>query len=205
MFGRLIIGIPIGAVVTLGLFFLMKFLIEPKDKYDEEAIESVTIDLTRAKRDETSDPNRKLDRPDDQETPPEPPKIDPQMDKAPKVEGMRASMPGLNVDLSGGLNLGGVMDGDVQPIVRVPPQYPPRAAQQGLEGYVVVEFTIDLDGSVKNPKVVESSSSVFESSAMRTVLRWKYRPQIVDGQPRVRHGVRTRIEFKLEGDGRGRR
>lgn len=204
MLGRLIVGIPIAGVVTLALFFLMQYLIEPKGDLVPETEEAVSIELTRAKKKEESESNRELDRPDEQEEPPEPPKIDPQMDQAPKIEGMGARMPGLNVDMSGNFNLGGVLDGDVQPIVRVPPQYPPRAAQRGLEGYVVVEFTIDTDGSVRDPKVVESSSSIFERSALRTVLRWKYRPQIVDGEPRVRPGVRTRIEFQLE-EGNGRR
>ncbi|MFP3943317.1 MAG: energy transducer TonB [Alphaproteobacteria bacterium] len=198
MLGRLIVGIPIAAVVTLGLFFLMQYLIEPKGDITPEEIESVSIDITRAQRKEESESDRELDRPDEQEEPPEPPKIDPQMDQAPDIEGMGASMPNLNPDLSGGLNLGGVLDGDVQPIVRVPPQYPPRALQRGLEGYVVVRFTIDTDGSVKDPEVVESTNSVFNRAALRAVQRWKYRPQIVDGEPRVRPGVTTKIEFTLD-------
>lgn len=202
MLGRFIIGVPIAAVVTLGLFFLMQYLISPDEDLTPDVVESVSIDITRAKRDESSETNRELDRPDDQEEPPEPPKIDPQMDQAPRIEGMGARMPGLNVDLSGGLSLGGVLDGDVQPIVRVPPQYPPSAAQRGLEGFVLVEFTIDTDGSVRDPKVRESSNSVFERPALRAIVRWKYRPQIVDGEPRVRRFCCTRIEFKLEGNGR---
>lgn len=202
--GRFMIGAICAAGVTIGLFLLMAFLIRPS-KVEQEAIEAVSIDLGRPKRDESSEADRELQRPDEQEKPPEPPKIDPQLDQAPRIEGMGATMPGLNVDLSGGLSLGGVLDGDVQPIVRVPPQYPPSAAQRGLEGYVLVEFTIDVDGSVRDPKVVSSSHSVFESAALRTIVRWKYRPQIVNGEPRVRPGVRTRIEFKLEDDnGRGR-
>lgn len=201
---RWIIGVPIAAAVTLALFFLMKFLIMPEGGIEQKVEDSLKFDIKRVKREETS-PESELKRPDDTAPPPEPPKIDPKLDTRPNIRGLKVTVPVLNPNLKGGIKLGGVLDGDVQPIVRVPPQYPPRMAQRGIEGYVIVQFTIDLDGSVRDPKVVESSNSGFNSSALRTVLRWKYRPQIVDGEPKVRPGVRTRIEFKLEDNGRGGR
>ncbi len=199
---RIIIGVPVAAIVTIGLFMLMKSLIIP-EKIDQEVIEEAPpIELTRVKRDEEIQANdRELQRPEQQDEPPPPPPPAPQQTTRPNVGGGSLGLPKPDVGLSG---LSGVTinERDPQPIVRIPPQFPRRAAQRGQEGYVVVEFTIAADGSVKNPVVVESSSSVFEREAIRAIQRWKYRPQIRDGQPADRDGVRVRLDFQLEGDGR---
>src|SRR5690606_29076029 len=44
------------------------------------------------------------------------------------------------------------------PLVKVAPTYPPEAAAAGLEGYVIVEFTVNEEGSVEDLFIVESSS-----------------------------------------------
>ena len=199
MLGRLIVGIPIAAVVTLSLFFLMQYLIEPGDKQEQEKIQTVNIELLRAERDEESR-RRELARPDEHEQPPEPPKIDPKMDRAPRIEGMGASMPGLNVDLSGGMTMGGVLDGDVQPIVRVPPQYPPSAAQRGLEGYVIVEYTVTRTGSVSDIVVIESSSEVFERPVLEAVAAYRTVYETPKAVWLDSRGVRIEIDWQATDD-----
>ncbi len=201
---RLIIGGPLAALVTVALFMLMKSLIIP-DKIELEAVEEAPpIELTRTQRDEEirSD-DRELRRPQQQDEPPPPPPPAPQQTTRPDVGGGSLGLPSPDVAVGG---LGGVTinERDPQPIVRIPPQFPRRAAQRGQEGYVVVEFTIAADGSVKDPVVVEASSSVFEREAIRAILRWKYRPQIRDGRAADRAGVRVRLDFQLEDTGRRR-
>src|SRR5690606_20820240 len=44
----------------------------------------------------------------------------------------------------------GVSDGEYLPIVKVAPIYPARALTRGLEGYVIVEFTVTRAGTVKD-------------------------------------------------------
>ncbi len=51
-------------------------------------------------------------------------------------------------------------DSDIIPLVRVLPQYPPQAMSRGIEGWVIVEFTISAAGTVKDPVVLESDPSV---------------------------------------------
>ena len=41
-------------------------------------------------------------------------------------------------------------DRDVIPLVRINPDYPPRALSRGLEGWVQVQFTITATGTVKD-------------------------------------------------------
>ncbi|WP_299595044.1 energy transducer TonB [uncultured Microbulbifer sp.] len=89
------------------------------------------------------------------------------------------------------------------PIYKPAPRYPRRALAKGLEGYVVVEFTISKNGSVKDPRVVGgydfsgAPTEVFNQSALNAVERFKYRPTVVEGKPVEKHGVRNRITFKM--------
>lgn len=198
---RFFVSILLGVVVTVGLFLLMQRLIEPDNILPEDTADAPPIEIIRAQRDEeVNQRDRELQRPQEQEDPPPPPPPAATTSR-PDVSGQRIGLPNARVDL-GNLGDAVVLDRDPQPIVRIPPQYPRRAAQRGQEGFVVVEFTIATDGSVKDPRVVESSSSVFESAAIAAVRRWKYNPQIVNGEPVERPGLRVTIDFQLEGDGR---
>jgi protein TonB len=89
-------------------------------------------------------------------------------------------------------------DGEYLPIVKVAPVFPVLAASRGLEGYVVLEYTITPTGSVQDVVVVESSNGIFEESAIHAVSRFKYKPRIVEGQPVHVHRVRTKVNFKFE-------
>ncbi|MEX2961731.1 TonB family protein [Microbulbifer sp. TYP-18] len=92
---------------------------------------------------------------------------------------------------------------DPLPVFKPAPRYPSIALRRGLEGYVVVEFSIGTAGNVLNPRVVGGYDSagnvtdVFNRAALAAVARFKYQPQLEDGEPTVRHGVRNRIRFTL--------
>ena len=88
---------------------------------------------------------------------------------------------------------------DYLPLVKVAPQYPKRAIARGIEGYVVLSFTVTKTGSVEDPVVVEASPpGMFERSAIQAALKFKYKPKIVDGEPISTSGVRHRISFEIE-------
>jgi protein TonB len=88
-------------------------------------------------------------------------------------------------------------EGDVIPIVRIDPQWPREALLEGTSGWVEVEFTILPDGSVADPEVLQSDPPrLFDRNALRAILRWKFKPRIVDGQPVERRAVQ-RIDFML--------
>ena len=91
-----------------------------------------------------------------------------------------------------------IAEGDYLPIVRVAPVYPARALSRGLEGYVAMQFTVTTTGTVKDPVVLFSTSSLFERAATRAVLKFKYKPRVVDGMPVEVPGVKTRITFQIE-------
>ena len=89
---------------------------------------------------------------------------------------------------------------DIQPIVRVAPRYPLRAAENGTEGWILLEFTVNATGAVENPVVLESDPpNTFNEAATRAVLRWKYKPIVVDGKP-VAWKTQVVLTFELEKD-----
>jgi protein TonB len=96
-----------------------------------------------------------------------------------------------------GLSLSAGSDTDVIPLVRIPPEYPPRALSRELEGWVRVRFTITETGTVKDAIVVESSSSVFDDAALRAIARWRYNPKVENGVAVERVGVETILDFQL--------
>ncbi len=87
-----------------------------------------------------------------------------------------------------------------QPIVSSMPQYPPRAADRGLEGQCIVEFEIDYGGNVADPRIHECTpSGVFERTSLRAASRLRFVPLIVDGQPAETRNARYRYVFALDG------
>lgn len=57
------------------------------------------------------------------------------------------------------------------------PAYPPAALRSGDSGEVVVEFTVNPDGSVSNPRVVRANPPrVFDRAALNAVRNWRFQP-----------------------------
>jgi len=92
---------------------------------------------------------------------------------------------------------------DPLPFFKPAPNYPRAALRRGIEGYVVVEFTITKNGSVRDVRTVAGYDSagnptdIFNRSAEAAAARFKYQPQLDDGVPVERHGVRNRITYKM--------
>ena len=64
---------------------------------------------------------------------------------------------------------------------------------------MVVEFTIDTQGKVKSPKVVDSTpKGVFEDAALNAVKRFRFKPRTLAGTPIEVQGIRNRIRFSLK-------
>lgn len=200
MIGRYVFAIIVGTMVTLSLLFVMHLLIE----YGESALSSPKdrhmLEFVRVKRNENV--NTEDITPEKPPKPPEvPPEVPPQdMDTVdPNAPTVNIPAPQVSTDTNiggpGGMN---IAEGDYLPIVRVAPVYPARALSRGVEGYVDMGFTVTTTGTVKDPAVLFSTSSLFDRAATRAVLKFKYKPRVVDGQPVEVPNVKTRITFKIE-------
>ena len=87
---------------------------------------------------------------------------------------------------------------EMLPIVRVEPVYPARALSRGVEGYVDMSFTVTTTGTVKDPVVAYSTNSLFDRAATRAVLKFKYKPRVIDGVAVDVPNVTERITFRIE-------
>lgn len=93
-----------------------------------------------------------------------------------------------------------IADGDAVPLVRVPPRYPERALARGLEGRVLVGFTVDRAGNVREARVLAAEPpNVFDRAALEAVSQWKYNPRVVHGRPTERKDMKIALPFRLEG------
>jgi len=186
--------------VTFGLFYLMQSLIGVEGQLDDSATVKV-VDFVRVKRSEEVK-KKEREPPKKEEIDDTPPPPDFAMDNNTSLDGAGIGI-GAAVDTSMALDTGGGFsmasaDGDAVPMVRVPPQYPERALQRGIEGRVLIEFTISRSGSVKDPKVIAAEpNSIFNKAALKAVKQWKYNPKIVNGKAVEQPGVRIAIPFRL--------
>lgn len=65
----------------------------------------------------------------------------------------------------------------VSPIERIEPKYPLQAAEDGIEGSVVLKFDISPVGDVKNVSVMQAEpKKVFDKVAKIALRQWKYAP-----------------------------
>ena len=66
-------------------------------------------------------------------------------------------------------------------ISSVLPVYPDFARQRGIDGNVVIQATIEANGTVGATKVLSGPQSLRES-AVHALRQWKYEPAKIDGQ-----------------------
>lgn len=200
MIGRYIFSIFVGSFITLSLIFVMHLLIEHAEDAISKEGTKFQLDFVRVKKNETL--NTEDYTPEKPAKPPElPPEVPPQ-----DLDSVDPNAPTISIpapDVSASIDIGGpggmnIAEGDYLPIVRVAPVYPARALSRGVEGYVDMSFTVTTTGTVRDPIVTFSTSSLFDRAATRAVLKFKYKPRVVDGVPVDVVGVTTRIRFQLE-------
>ena len=88
---------------------------------------------------------------------------------------------------------------DILPMKIVSPVYPRRAQERGIEGYAIVAFTVQQDGSVADVEIVEErpERAGFGKSAREAAYKYKYKPMTVDGKPAIAKCVPYTIIFEM--------
>jgi len=196
---RLLVVSLVAAAITFSLFWVMQALIGVAGEM-LEGKSNLVVDFVRLKRD--SEPEtKKREVPD--RTPPEQPPPPPEIDFSQNLDpdaAVSEIVPVVDTSLqlaADDLGAGG-SDRDIVPLVRVEPQYPARAKQRGVEGWVELMFTITATGRVADVVVTQSHpGTIFDSAAVKAVRRWKYNPKVENGVAVDRSGVRIRLTFTL--------
>lgn len=192
-------------VITVGLFLGMESLIAMADADLRGKNSGRIADFVRLRRD-TSVQNERRQLPERRQpkAPTPPPMQMPEYSSggvavAAPVETIAAPRVTHAVRLAGGPSaVGAPSDTMKTPLVRVEPQYPPRAAERGVEGWVEVGFTVTADGGTTDVRVIAADPpGVFNRAAIKAVRRWKYKPEVVDGKAVPTPGQRVRFELEL--------
>lgn len=80
----------------------------------------------------------------------------------------------------------------------ITPDYPAAALREGVEGYVIVTFTVTEEGVVEDVAVRESSApGVFDGEAQRAATRLRFEPRLIDGEPVAVEDVEYRFDWSL--------
>jgi len=200
---RWIIGVPVAAFVTIGLFVLMMTLIAEEFKPQEKSatssfeINPTVEDIKVIKRETKVQQVKKVI------TPPPPPQIERQQASKPqeRIASLEGAIPEFEAPKIDRQNFKiAVSDRDAQPLVRIPPIMPPRAEKSG---HCRVRFDVSPEGAPFNVVDTYCTQSVFKRASIKSVQKWKYNPKIVDGRSVARKGVESKITFRLT-DERGK-
>jgi len=202
-FARYVIGLVLAMVTTFFLLFGMQTLIAGGNDAMTDAPKGNVLDFIRLKKEQVLvKKDRKPAKPPKPKEPP-PPMVQPQMQQInPNAQALGSSFSAdlqADIGLSGGLSLDS-NDGDYLPIVKVAPIYPRRAQSRGIEGFVIVEFVVTKNGSVRDPVVVKAEPvDIFNRAAVAATLKFKYKPRVVDGVAMEVAGVQNKITFEIDG------
>jgi periplasmic protein TonB len=90
--------------------------------------------------------------------------------------------------------VGGVVK-EPQELSVVQPVYPPIARAAHVEGVVIIDAVIDEHGDVVSARAL-SGPGLLIPAALNAVMRWKYEPTYLDGQP-VALQMKVQVVFRL--------
>ena len=108
---------------------------------------------------------------------------------------------GVAVGGGGGMNVfdASEVDQKASPLYQVPPEYPARAARDGVEGRVVLMLVVEPDGTVSNIQLVSESPKGFDfaRSAIDAMSQFRYKAAEIQGVA-VRQSYTKEFLFEFE-------
>ncbi len=187
---RWVLGLPVAALITAGLFFMMAELI--KNKGVELAPDTPAPDLKI-----TADPPPEGP---DSVKPPRPVPADEQPETIinPATRGEKPKNgPGAPTADPGPKEIEGAGIPTSGPSIRIAPPYPEGCRSKGAEGVVVVQFDVTPEGDVVNPRIIQSPNQCFDRPVRNAVSKWKYPPATHSGRAVMRYGMVETFNFQL--------
>lgn len=209
---RILVPFVSGGAMTIMLLYMMQSLISSDGANLNEAKSLNLVDFVRvAEANEVQVKDRKPPKPPEPEE--VPPAVDtPQFNVAVNDQGWSTEVMDVNANTDMSNSFGFISDGNYLPIVKVQPVYPRTALVRGLGGWVVLEFTVDKIGRVIDPVVLDNCAmlfqpgvecedqpnKIFDQSALRAAVKFKYKPKVEDGVAVATYHVRHKIVFELD-------
>ena len=85
-----------------------------------------------------------------------------------------------------------------QPLSKAAPDYPERALDKNIEGDCSVEYTVNTQGHVENPKVLDGCHPLFVRPSLAAANTFRYQPRIVDGKAVAVPAVRNTFHYRIK-------
>ncbi|AZE48302.1 Ferric siderophore transport system, periplasmic binding protein TonB [Pseudomonas chlororaphis] len=84
------------------------------------------------------------------------------------------------------------------PLSKEAPDYPQRALDKQIEGDCTVEYSVNPQGRVEHPKVLDGCHPLFIRPSLAAANTFRYQPRIVDGQPVSVPAVRNTFHYRIK-------
>jgi protein TonB len=212
---RVVGAIFIAVLINAMLFTMMQSMVMPKRLGSNSRTDAQSIDFVRLDMLPKSESERKRTRPPPKPAPQKTQKAFEPMPSPADISHLPLAVPRVELDLpleiGAGPYLGEglaeipsqapdlILASELTPVVQIPPQYPHNAKRRHLEGYVDVEFTVDREGRVADPKIIAADPpNVFNRAVIQALRHWRFEPRLVDGLA-VAVRAKQRIDFNLAG------
>lgn len=184
---RIVISSFLAIFVALGIFFGMELMTSSKNIKQAEKKDIPHLVYLRDSKDSKINEKKRIQPKKPKHEKPKKvefkkPKMEMKIQKDIKIQPMVAK----NIDLSSIKGLSGtqinvsagLIDANtLMTISRVYPKYPRRAKLQRKEGFVQLQFQIDVNGYIHNAVVLKSNpEGLFEESALRAIKKWRFKP-----------------------------
>lgn len=79
-----------------------------------------------------------------------------------------------------------------------PPEYPARALERAIDGWVDIDFVVAKDGTTRQITVTDAShNTYFRNEAVAAIERWRFEPRIFMDEP-IEQRAFTRIRFDTQ-------
>ena len=84
------------------------------------------------------------------------------------------------------------------PLSKEAPEYPERALDKNIEGDCSVEYTVNPQGRVEHPKVLDGCHPLFIRPSLAAAQTFRYQPRIVEGVAVSVPAVRNTFHYRIK-------
>ena len=84
------------------------------------------------------------------------------------------------------------------PLSKEAPDYPQRAMDKNIEGDCSVEYTVNPQGKVENPRVLDGCHPLFMRPSLAAANTFRYQPRLVDGRAVAVPAVRNTFHYRIK-------
>ncbi len=198
----LILAPIMGAGMTLGLFYFMQSLITSGEQLDQRVnviklVDASMPDIELVVYEEIDKPELIAELSEQQ---PELVEKQISLDSGPSLNIAHST---IEMDTALDLTIATISatDGDYLPLVALAAEYPARARASDIEGWCIVSFTVNAQGSVVEDSIVVVDAEppdVFNRTSIRAASRFRFQPRVKNGVGIEVPGVEYLFRFEFE-------